>query len=147
MTERRGRGRPKKSERGVRLVRLPTEIVEMIGWVTRVEGISAANFLLPLIQEEVVARYDKWRPEIERLKHTEAEVAEAARKRHLAENPPLVTDEEWDEWGRKTPEQQAEDNARGFAAMDHHAKPTPSGQLPSRLKPKTAKKGKTKPQK
>lgn len=74
-------GRPRKSERGAKLVRLPAEVVEMIGWIARVEGVTAADILMPMIHAMVEARYQKWSPEIARLQRAEDEVAKAASRK------------------------------------------------------------------
>lgn len=44
MTEKRRRGRPKRDDIGVRLMRLPADLVDMVSWLARVEGTTAAKF-------------------------------------------------------------------------------------------------------
>jgi hypothetical protein len=65
---------------------LPAEVVEMVGWIARVEGISAADFIVPLIRNELVARYKKWEAEISRIKAAEDQATKAVGRDPL---PPL----------------------------------------------------------
>lgn len=69
-------GRPKKSdgEQGTKHTRLFEDIVEMIGWITRVEGISSAQLLDPMVRGQVTARYAKHKSVIDRIKAAEDEL-------------------------------------------------------------------------
>ncbi len=63
-------GRPSVEEGSAEteLVRLPGDLAEMIRWIIRVEGGSAAQLVGPMIRAQIVARHTKHLATIEKMK-------------------------------------------------------------------------------
>lgn len=65
-------GRPAAYKGGSnRAIRLPEQVVEMISWIARVEGITAAQVVMPMIAKQLSDRYKRLEPEILRIKQAE----------------------------------------------------------------------------
>lgn len=71
------RGRPMKPEGSgdetTKMVRLANDVAEMIGWIVKVDGGTAAQLLDPLIRAPIQARYRQIQPQVERIKQALAE--------------------------------------------------------------------------
>lgn len=68
-------GRPKgNAEASTKQVRLMDDLVEMIGWIVRIEGGSSATLLDPMIRAEIEARYKPLDAEVQEIKRKEAEI-------------------------------------------------------------------------
>ncbi len=86
----KSKGRPTKEEGpgNTRLIRAFEDIADMIAWIVRVEGGTTANLIDPMLRPEVVARYEKHKDTIDRIKKAEEEVKrveeEEAKKRDQA---------------------------------------------------------------
>lgn len=71
-------GRPKKDqEGGTKMVRVFADVADMASWVGRVEDVPVAQLLDPMIRASLVAKYEAYRPEIERIKKAEEAVERA----------------------------------------------------------------------
>lgn len=71
------RGRPKKGEeRPTTLVRVPSNFVELLNWVGRVEGKRTAQLIDEMIGEALTAKYAEIKKYVEQIKRAE----DAARK-------------------------------------------------------------------
>lgn len=65
----KGRGRPPKPEDEVnRGVRLNKDLADMIGWIVRLQGGTAAQLCDPLLRPQITKRYKDIEPEVERVK-------------------------------------------------------------------------------
>jgi hypothetical protein len=71
------RGRPPKDEdEGTRMVRLYTDLADMIGWIVKLsgkKGYTAAQLVDPLLRPQIVARYDQIKPQVDKIKKAQAE--------------------------------------------------------------------------
>jgi hypothetical protein len=73
----RKRGRPAKPEtEGTRMVRVPTDIADMIGWIVRIKkksdaGYTASELVGPMLRPGVTARYKLIESEVEKIKRAE----------------------------------------------------------------------------
>lgn len=67
-------GRPKKgAEAGsTATLRVFSDLAEMIGWIVRLDGVSSANLLDPLIRPQISARYETIRKDVDAIKKLEA---------------------------------------------------------------------------
>lgn len=71
----RTRGRPPKPEdESVRAIKLHSDLVEMISWIVKLKGGSAATLVGPLIRAQIEARYEQVKPQVEKIKRAQAEV-------------------------------------------------------------------------
>ena len=69
------RGRP-KGDGDTRMVRLNSDLADMIGWIVRIAKkkdatFSAAQLCDPLLRPQIVARYKGIESEVERIKRAE----------------------------------------------------------------------------
>lgn len=55
------------------MVRLYSDVADMIGWIVKVEGGSAAQVVDPLIRPQIVSRYERIKPLVERIKKSQEE--------------------------------------------------------------------------
>lgn len=69
-------GRPKAgSEPGdTRLVRMHGDLADMIGWIVRLKGGSAASLLDPMVRPQITALYKVLEPAIKKIKEAEEQV-------------------------------------------------------------------------
>lgn len=80
----KGRGRPAKPEsEGTRMVRLQTDLADMIGWIVRItkktdSGFTAAELVDPLLRPQILARYKLIEADVEKIKKAEASASEKA---------------------------------------------------------------------
>ncbi len=71
-------GRPKKHEEGgTKMIRVFADVADMASWVGRVEDTPVAQLLDPMVRASLVAKYEAYRPEIERIKRAEEAVEKA----------------------------------------------------------------------
>lgn len=82
------------AEKGTHQIRVHADLGEMISWIIRVEGGKTAQLLDPMLRAQIVARYEKYRDEIELLRKADLAVREAEEKvkarigqREAEENP------------------------------------------------------------
>lgn len=66
------RGRPPKEDgsgdAGTRMVRLYNDVADMIGWIVELEGGTAAQLLDPLIRGPIIARFERIKPQVQKIK-------------------------------------------------------------------------------
>jgi hypothetical protein len=73
MTKRAGGGvRKFDGDQGTKQVRLHADLVEMISWITRLDGSSSATLLDSLIRPQITARYKLIEKDIEAIKKLES---------------------------------------------------------------------------
>lgn len=71
----KSRGRPKNTD-GTRAVRLFDDLADMISWIVSLANdskVTAASLVDPLLRPQIVARYERIRPQVERIKRAQAE--------------------------------------------------------------------------
>jgi hypothetical protein len=75
-------GRPKRDEgdRGTRHVRVNEDIADMVSWILRVENVSSARLLDPLLRAAILARYKKHEKAINMLKSAEEEARKSRKE-------------------------------------------------------------------
>lgn len=66
--------RRNESDQGTKHVRLFEDIVDMVGWIVRVEGGSSAQLLDPMIRAQVTAKYRRHEDVINRMRAAEQEL-------------------------------------------------------------------------
>lgn len=70
-------GRPPKEDGSgdgkARMVRLQNDIADMISWIVKLEGGTAAQLLDPLIRGPIKARYKRIEPQVKKIKQAQEE--------------------------------------------------------------------------
>lgn len=77
MSNKGGRPFATEGERGTRQIRVFEDMADMIGWITRINGGSAAQLVDPLIRESIESAFKMIEADVERIKRAEAEVRKA----------------------------------------------------------------------
>jgi hypothetical protein len=75
----KSRGRPKSPD-GTRQVKLFSDLADMISWIVTLANdpkVTAASLVDPLLRPQIVARYERVRPQVERIKKAQAEAQKA----------------------------------------------------------------------
>lgn len=77
-------GRPKKDEgdANTKAVRVFPDLKEMIAWITLIKKKKSANYLDPILREQVEADFNEVKPAVEAYKK-----AQAAAKKYQDETP------------------------------------------------------------
>lgn len=74
-------GRPRGGEeRGSRLVRLNEDLAEMIAWIVKVEGGTAATLCDPLLRPQITARYKSIEQLVKQVREHEEKANELLRR-------------------------------------------------------------------
>lgn len=70
-------GRPTKDDGSgdgkARMVRLQNDMADMISWIVKLEGGTAAQLLDPLIRGPIKARYKRIEPQVKKIKQAQEE--------------------------------------------------------------------------
>ena len=65
-------GRPRGGqESGSKLVRMNEDLAEMIAWIVKIEGGTAATFVDPLLRPSVTAKFATIKSDVEKIKKAE----------------------------------------------------------------------------
>lgn len=71
-------GRPRDGEeKGSKLIRVNDDLAEMISWLVRVKGGTAATIVDPLLRPQITRRYETISQHVEKIKLAEAAVRKA----------------------------------------------------------------------
>jgi hypothetical protein len=85
-------GRPAAFEGGTRQVKLPEDLVQMMQWLTRLEGGTLAQIIDPLVRPEVEKRFSRRQADIVAIKVAEDAAAKASGR---DPSPPLPNVRNW----------------------------------------------------
>lgn len=66
-----------RDEKASHQVRVNADLGEMIAWIARVEEVSTSQLLDPMLRPQILARYERVRPSVEKMKAAEAALRKA----------------------------------------------------------------------